>query len=73
MLQHKKFQAAIVASLLALLGGLSPAFTDGVSLVDALLTIDWNLVIAPWLVAIGAQGVADLGKERAKIEQITKR
>lgn len=69
MLQHKKFQAALVASLIAMLGGYAAGLAETGDFVQALLSVDWTAVIAPWLFAIGAQGAADIGKERAKIEK----
>lgn len=69
MFQHKKFQAALLASLIALLGGYATGLTETGDFAQALVSVDWTAVIGPWLAAIVAQGVADLGKEKAKVEQ----
>jgi hypothetical protein len=69
MFQHKKFQAALLASLIALLGGYATGLAETGDFVQALMSVDWTATIAPWLAAIAAQGVADFGKEKAAIEQ----
>lgn len=59
MLQSKKFIASIVAAVLALIG-----FYLG-------LTVEQIAIITgPLMVYVGAQGLADFGKERAIIEKI---
>ena len=68
MFYHKKFKAALVASLIVLLGGYSTGLAESSDFVAALVHVDWTGVIVPWLVAIGAQGIADHGKEKAIIE-----
>ena len=68
MFYHKKFKAALAASLIALFGGLSSGLAESGDFVSALIHVDWTMVITPWLVAIGAQGIADHGKEKAIIE-----
>lgn len=69
MFQHKKFRAALLASLIALLGGYATGLAETGDFVQALMSVDWTAVIGPWLAAIAAQGVADFGKERAKVER----
>ncbi len=67
---HKKFQAAFFASLAALFGILGPALAESTTFWIALGSItsaEWTLILGPILVAIGAQGFADSGKEAAKI------
>ena len=70
MFQHKKFQAALIASLVALLGGYSTGLAESGDFLQALARVDWTAVIVPWLVAIGAQGVADFGKEKVIAEKL---
>lgn len=69
MFEHKKFRAALLASLIALLGGYSAGLAETADFVQALMSVDWTAVVAPWIAAIVAQGVADFGKEKAKVEQ----
>jgi len=69
MFKHKKFQAALVASLAALLGGYGSGLAETGDFVAALAMVPWTLVVAPWVVAIGGQGLADIGKEAAKAEK----
>lgn len=67
---HKKFQAASFAFLAALFGILGPAMAESTTFWLALGSItpaEWTLILGPILVAIGAQGWADSGKEAAKI------
>jgi hypothetical protein len=69
LFQHKKFRAALLASLAAFLGEYAAALaTTYGDFWQALSLVNWTLVTAPWMVAIGAQGIADHGKERAKVE-----
>lgn len=69
MFQHKKFRAALVASLVALTGGYSSGLAEVGDFVQALTFVDWTAVIVPWLFAIAGQGLADWGKEKAKVQQ----
>lgn len=69
MFQHKKFQAALLASLIALFGGYASGLAKANDFVLALTYVDWTNVIIPWLFAIAGQAAADLGKEKAKIER----
>lgn len=69
MFKHKKFRAALVASLIALLGGYSAGLAESHDFIQALISVDWTAVVTPWLAAIAAQGVADWGKEKAKVER----
>ena len=74
--KHKKFRVGILASLFAFIGQVS----SGVALVlnspsieptlvkmlaISLDGVDWYIVLGPILVAIGAQGISDFGKESA--------
>ncbi|KKL04891.1 hypothetical protein LCGC14_2611530 [marine sediment metagenome] len=68
MFGHKKFRAAGLASTVALVGQFGAGLAETGDWGGALIFVDWNLVVGPWLIAIGAQGVADLGKEKAKVE-----
>lgn len=68
---HKKFQAAFFAFMTALFGILGPAIAEATTFWQALGMItpaEWALILGPILVAIGAQGWADAGKEAAKIK-----
>ena len=70
ILMHKKFQAAFIASLSALFGIFGPALAEATTFWIALGMItpaEWAIILGPVLVAIGAQGWADSGKEAAKI------
>lgn len=70
MLKHKKFQAGIIATLVLLLAQLGPALEISPTFWTAVGSIsptEWFLIIGPILTAIGFQGVADIGKEAAKI------
>ncbi len=69
MLKHKKFQGALVASLTVLFGSYASGLASTGNFAEALSLVEWVAVIAPWVVAIGAQGVADVGKEAAKINK----
>lgn len=67
---HKKFQAAFFAFLTALFGILGPAMAESTTFWIALGSVtpgEWALILGPILVAIGAQGWADSGKEAVKI------
>lgn len=71
ILNHKKFQAAFFTFLAALFGILGPALAESPTFWIALGSIspaEWTLILGPILVAIGAQGFADSGKEAAKIK-----
>lgn len=68
---HKKFQAGIVTALMLLLAQLGPALEASPTFWTAVGSIspaEWLLIIGPILTAIGFQGVADIGKEAAKIK-----
>lgn len=68
---HKKFQAAIVTSLTLLLAHLGPALEISATFWTAVGSIsptEWLIIIGPILTAIGVQGIADFGKEAAKIK-----
>lgn len=70
ILNHKKFQAAFITAIAALFGILGPALAESSTFWIALGSItpaEWTIIIGPILVAIGAQGWADSGKEAAKI------
>lgn len=72
ILKHKKFQAGITTALILLGTQLAPAMSEHSSFMLALGSIsisEWWVIIAPVLTAIGFQGVADIGKEAAKINQ----
>lgn len=69
LFKRKKFQAALIASLAAFLGQYAAGLATTGDYAAALATVNWDIVAAPWLVAIGAQGLADLGKEKAKLER----
>jgi hypothetical protein len=68
LLTHKKFQAGIIASLIIFVGMFFTALAATGDVALALGMVEWAIVMAPTMVAIGAQGVADVGKERAKEE-----
>jgi hypothetical protein len=65
---HKKFQAGFIVAITILLGQLLPAYAETGDIVLALAKVNWFEVSAPVMAAIGAQGLADLGKEKAKVE-----
>jgi hypothetical protein len=65
---HKKFQAGFVAAIVILLGQLFSAYAESGNIILALAKINWLEVSAPVMAAIAAQGIADVGKERAKVE-----
>lgn len=70
ILMHKKFQAAFIASLSALFGIFGPALAEATTFWMALGMItsaEWMVILGPIMIAIGAQGWADSGKEAAKI------
>ncbi len=67
IINSKKFVAAFVAAVFLAFGQFFPAWAEHNDAVQALDSIQWELVARPIYVAIGAQGVADLGKEREKI------
>ena len=66
---HKKFQAAAFAALTALFGIFGPALAESTFWIalGSVTPAEWALILSPILVAIGAQGWADSGKEAAKI------
>lgn len=68
LFDSKKSRLALIGSLIALFGGLATGLAETGDLLSALIYVEWQLVITPWLLAIGAQGIADFGKEKAKIE-----
>ena len=65
---RKKFQAGFITAIAILLGQLLPAYAETGSIMLALAKVNWLEVSAPVMAAIGAQGLADFGKERAKVE-----
>lgn len=68
---HKKFQAAFFATLTALFGIFGPALAESPTFWIALGSItpgEWAVILGPIMIAIGAQGWADSGKEAAKIK-----
>ena len=68
LLRHKKFQAGISGSVAIFLGQFIPAYAAMGDVVGALAQVNWLEVMAPIMTAIAAQGVADHGKEKAKVE-----
>jgi len=67
---HKKFQAGFFGFLTALFGILGPALAESPTIWIALGSItptEWMIILGPIMLAIGAQGWADNGKEAAKI------
>ena len=62
LLQSKKFLAALAASLISFFG-----MREGMTLEQL------GLIVGPLMIFVGAQGIADLGKERAKIEGAAKK
>ena len=68
MFKHKKFQAALIASLIALFGGYSTGLAESGDFAKALAFVDWMAVAAPWGAAILGQGIADFGKEKEKVK-----
>lgn len=69
LFKHKKFQAGFVLAVAIFLGQLSPGIAETGDVWQALAGVNWLEVAAPVLTAIGAQGFADFGKERAKVER----
>lgn len=67
ILNSKKFVAAFIAAAFLALGQFFPALAEHGDAVQALAAINWELVARPIYVAIGAQGIADVGKEREKV------
>jgi hypothetical protein len=68
---HKKFQAGIITTLTLLLAHLGPALEVSTTFLRAVGSIsptEWLIIIGPILTAIGVQGLADIGKEAAKID-----
>ncbi len=68
---HKKFQAGIVTALTLLVGILGPALEASPTFwaaVGSITPAEWLLIVGPILTAILGQGVADIGKEAAKIK-----
>lgn len=57
ILKSKKFQAAVVGIVVAIVAHFFPGFADTAEKIVMLL-----------MTFIGGQGLADLGKERAKVE-----
>ena len=57
MLRSKKFIAAILAAILALIGFYLGLATDQIA-----------IITGPLMIYVGAQGLADIGKEKAKVE-----
>lgn len=69
---HKKFQAGIVTSLTLLLAHLGPALEVSATFwaaVGSISPTEWIIIAGPILTAIGFQGIADFGKEAAKINR----
>jgi len=72
ILTHKKFQAGFLASISALFGIFGSALAESATFWIALGSItpaEWVIILGPIMVAIGAQGWADSGKEAAKIKE----
>lgn len=72
---HKKFQAGIATTLSLLLAQLGSALAASSTFWAAIGSItpqEWLLIIGPVMIAIGAQGFADSGKEAAKIKEQSK-
>lgn len=67
LLNSKKFLAGFVTSGFLFLGQFFPAWSQSGDPLQGLAAVDWQVVMLPILTAIGAQGIADFGKERAKI------
>lgn len=65
----KKFRVGILLTLLLFLGQFFTALAQTLDPVAAMSAIDWLVVAAPIMTAIGAQGLADFGKEKAKLEE----
>lgn len=68
ILNSKKFLAAIIMSLVIFCGQFFTALAVTGQALPALASVNWLEVATPILTAIGAQGIADFGKEKAKIE-----
>lgn len=67
---HKKFQVGISTFVLLFFTHLAPALENSLTFSSALGTItveQWLLIISPLLAAVGFQGIADIGKEAAKV------
>lgn len=67
LLNSKKFLAAFLASGGIFLGQFLPAWSQSGDVLQGLAAVNWQEVMLPILTAIGAQGIADFGKERAKV------
>lgn len=65
---HKKFQAGSVMSIVIFLGQFFTGLAQTGNVINALAMVDWLVVATPMLTAIGAQGLADFGKEKTKVE-----
>ena len=59
LLNSKKFMAMVGAVIATVIGGITGALEWGIVI---------TLIVGEITVYVGAQGVADIGKERAKIE-----
>lgn len=71
ILNHKKFQAAFLTTFSAFFAIFGSALAESTTFWIALGLItptEWAVILGPILVAIGAQGWADSGKEAAKIK-----
>ncbi len=58
---HKKFSAAALASVLALIG-----------LLNGLTVTEIAVIVGPLTGYVLSQGLADIGKEKARVERWTK-
>ncbi len=68
---HKKFQVGISTFVMLFLTHLMPALEASPTFASALGAItpeQWLLIISPLLTAVGFQGIADIGKEAAKVK-----
>ena len=68
ILDSKKFVVAIIMALCIFLGQFFVALSSSGDVIFALAAVQWLEVAAPIMTAIGAQGLADFGKEKVKVE-----
>lgn len=68
ILTHKKFQAGFGMALIIFLAQFCTALSHSWDIASALNAVDWLSVSAPVVTAIGAQGLADFGKEKAVVD-----
>lgn len=69
--KSRKFQAGIALTLTVFFGQLGSAIPVTDSLAQALSLTNWLEVMTPILTAIGAQGLADFGKEARRETKIS--